>query len=169
MEKTLRIWLTLGMNIDFFYPDRPKDYRKIDIEEDLGVIQGSTYAMEVDCISNKMSDSEYRQLMQSLSQKQSELCTHIIKYIDIQTDLLYIFIEGGAGVGKMQLAKAIYQSVEQYYSTEPGENPDDIHAIVLAPTGMAAYHINGYTSHGLQKNIFKKELTPLNHSELNTL
>ena len=59
-----------------------------------------------------MSDSEYRQLMQSLNQKQSELCTPIIQSIDTQTDLQYIFIEGGAGVGIMQLAKAIYQSME---------------------------------------------------------
>ena len=59
-----------------------------------------------------MSDSGYRQLMQSLNQKQSELCTHILQSIDTQTDPLYIFIEGRAGVGKMQLAKVIYQSVE---------------------------------------------------------
>ena len=59
-----------------------------------------------------MSDSEYRQLIQSHSQKQSELCTHIIESIDAQTDPLYIFIGSGVGVGKMQLAKAIHQPVE---------------------------------------------------------
>ena len=59
-----------------------------------------------------MSDSEYRQLIQSLNQKQNELCTHIIQSIDTQPDPIYIFIEDGAGVGKTQLAKAIYQSVE---------------------------------------------------------
>ena len=59
-----------------------------------------------------MSDSEYRQLMQSLNQKQSELCAHIIQSLNTQTYPLYIFIEGGAGVGKTQLAKVIYQSVE---------------------------------------------------------
>ena len=100
------------MNIDFFYPDRPRDHREIDIGEDLGITQGGTCATEVDCSSNKISDIEYRQLMQSLNQKQSKLCTHIIQSIDTQTDPLYIVIEGGAGVGKMQLAKAIYQSVE---------------------------------------------------------
>ena len=50
--------------------------------------------------------------MHSLNQKQSELCTCIIQSIDTQTDPLYIFIEGGACVGKTQLAKAIYQSLE---------------------------------------------------------
>ena len=41
---------------------------------------------------------------------------------------------------------------------------------ILAPTGMAAYHINGNTIHsGLHININKKELAPLNNSELNML
>ena len=41
---------------------------------------------------------------------------------------------------------------------------------ILAPTGMAAYHINGNTIHsGLHININKKELAPLNDSELNML
>ena len=60
--------------------------------------------------------------------------------------------------------------MEWYYSTEPGENPDDIHASVLAPIGMAAYHINGNMIHsGLHIDINKKEFTPLNYSVLNTL
>ena len=104
-----------------------------------------------------MSDSEYRQLMQSLYQKQNELCTHIIQSIDTQTDPLYIFIEGEAGVGKPQLAKAIYQSVEWQDNPKPGENPDDTHAIVLAPTCMAAYQFNGYMIYsGLHIDINKK-------------
>ena len=44
-----------------------------------------------------------------------------------------------------------------------------MHAIVLAPTGMAAYHINGNMIYsGLHIDINKRELIPLNHSELNT-
>ena len=95
-----------------FNTDRPRDHRDIDIGEDVSATQSGAYTTEVDYSSNKMSESEYRQLMQSLNQKQSELCTHIIQSIDTQTDPLYIFIEGGVGVGKTQLAKAIYQSVE---------------------------------------------------------
>ena len=59
--------------------------------------------------------------------------------------------------------------MEGYYSTEPGVNPDDIHTIMLAPTGMAAY-INGNMIHsGFHIDINKKELMLLNHSESNTL
>ena len=53
-------------------------------------------------------------------------------------------------------------------STEPGKKPDDIHAIVLALLEWQ-HHINGNMIHcGLHIDINKKELTPLNHSELNS-
>ena len=87
-----------------------------------------------------------------------------------KNDQICIFIEGGAGVGKMQVAKVIYHSLEKFYSSQPGENPDDIHAIILAPTGMAAYDINGNTIHGgLGIDINKKDATPLSYNKLNTL
>ena len=101
--------------------------------------------------------------MQSLNHRQSELCTHITLSVDSQTNPVYIFIMGGAGVGKTKVAKAIYQSVERYYSSQPGENPDVIHALILALTGMAVYDICGDTIHsGLHIDIHKKRsYTPL--------
>ena len=71
------------------------------------------------------------------------------------------FIEGGAGVGKTQVAKAIYHSLEKFYSSQPGENPDDIHAIILAPAGMAAYHINGNTICDTQGKLVDLRPVPL--------
>ena len=73
-------------------------------------------------------------------------------------------------MGKTQVARVIYQSIEQFYSKPPGENPDESYAVISAPTGMAAYHIHGnIILSGLHININKKELTPLNDSELNML
>ena len=66
--------------MDFFIQIGPEITEKLILGEDLSVTQGGTYATEVDCPSNKMSDSEYRQLMQSLNRKQSELCTHLTVY-----------------------------------------------------------------------------------------
>ena len=151
-----------------FDADRPEKHTKHDLAYDMG--QTCTYQMQVDYSGTKMTDSEYVQLMQSLNLKQSELCVHVLKAVDTQNDQMCIFIEGGAGVGKTQVAKAIYHSLEKFYSSQPGENPDDIHAIILAPMGMAAYHINGNTLHsGLHIDINKKDTTPLSYSELNTL
>ena len=134
-----------------FDPDRPEEHTKHDLACDM--VQTCTYQTQIDYSGTKITDSEYMQLMQSLNLKQSELCACVLK-----------------AVGKTQVAKAIYHSLEQFYSCQPGENPDDIHAIILAPTGMAAYHINGNTIHsGLHIDINKKDATPLSYSELNTL
>ena len=76
----------------------------------MGIAQAARYNTEVDCSGNKMIDTEYTWLMQSLNLKVS--CVHIIQAIDTQTDQMYIFIEGGARVGKMQVTKAIYQFVD---------------------------------------------------------
>ena len=152
----------------FFDPERPIQQQNYDIGYDMG--QDVPYQTEVDCSGTKISEHEYMKLMQSLNLKQNELCTHVLQAIDTQDDPIHIFIEGGAGVGKTQVARAIYQSIEQFYSKQPGENPDDSHVAILAPTGMAAYHINGNTIHsGLHININKKELAPLNDSQLNML
>ena len=108
--------------------------------------------------------------MQSLNQKQTEICTHVMQWIQTKTEPIHIFIEGGAGVGKTKAAKAIYESMNRFYRAQPGTNPDQIYCIVLAPTGMAAYHVKGNTIHsGLHIDINKEKLTPLTSSELNTL
>ena len=128
------------------------------------------YATEVDCSTTPMADEEYTKLMQTLNLRQSEICAHVMQWIQTKTDPMYIFIEGGAGVGKTKAAKAIYESMNRFYRAQPGTNPDQVHCIVLAPTGMAAYHVKGNTIHsGLHIDINKDKLTPLTSSELNTL
>ena len=71
---------------------------------------------------------------------------------------------------KTKAVKAIYESMNRFYRTQPGVDPDQGHCIVLAPTGMAMYHVKGNTIHsGLHADINKDRLTPLTSSELNTL
>ena len=152
----------------FFDPDRPEEQRQYDIGHDMGM--GETYDTEVNCSTAPMPDEEYVELMQSLNLRQSEICTHVIQWIQTRTEPMHIFIEGGAGVGKTKAAKAIHESMNRFYRTQPGVDPDQVHCIVLAPTGMAAYHVKGNTIHsGLHINISKDKLTPLTSSELNTL
>ena len=84
--------------------------------------------------------------MQSLNLEQSEICIHI-------------FIEGGTGVRKTHVAKAIYQSLERFYGAQPGENADRTQCIVLAPTGIASYYVKGNTLHsGLHIDLNKAKL-----------
>ena len=60
---------------------------------------------------------------------------------------MHTFIKGRAVVGKTKAAKAIYESMNRFYRTQPGVDPDQVHCIVLAPTWMAAYHVKGNTIH----------------------
>ena len=128
---------------------------------------GEKYATEVNCSTTPMPDEEYVELMQSLNLRQSEIYAHVIQWIQTRTEPKHIFIESGAGVGKTKAVKAIYESMNRFYRTQPGVDPDQVHCIVFAPTGMAAYHVKGNTIHsGLHVDINKNRLTS---SELNTL
>ena len=89
----------------FFDPDRPEEHTKYVLA--YGVGQTCTYQTQVDYSGTKMTGSEYMQLMQSLNLKQSGLCAHVLKAVNTQNDQMWIFIEGGAGVGKTQVVKAI--------------------------------------------------------------
>ena len=60
---------------------------------------------EVNCSTAPMPNEEYVELMQSLNWRQSEICTHLIQWIQTRTEPMHIFIEGGAGVGKTKLPK----------------------------------------------------------------
>ncbi|KAJ8043551.1 ATP-dependent DNA helicase PIF1 [Holothuria leucospilota] len=53
----------------------------------------------------------------------------------------------GAGVGKSQVLKGLYNALLRYYSTLPGNDPDDTNILLMAPTGKAAYCIKGTTIH----------------------
>ena len=47
-----------------------------------------------------MNNDEYRSTMQMLNNKQYELCSHIMYQLEKHCEQMFIFIEGGAGVGK---------------------------------------------------------------------
>ena len=50
----------------------------------------------------------------------------VIQHIDTTQEQMFMFLEGGAGVGKTQCAKAIYESVNRYFGCKPGEDSNII-------------------------------------------
>ena len=64
---------------------------------------------------------------------------------------LRLFLSGGAGVGKSTVTNALYQALDRYLNTVPGENPDNIKVLKAAPTGKAAFNIKGNTLHSAFK------------------
>ena len=118
-----------------------------------------------------MSNDEYDNTMQILNRKQYELCTHCMGHmhqLENNTEQMFIFVEGGAGVGKTVLGRALCETIVRYYKKQPGHpcppmgngphmramvymgygshrqwgmgNDSGKYILILAPTGMAAYH-----------------------------
>ncbi|VDI56075.1 Hypothetical predicted protein [Mytilus galloprovincialis] len=51
----------------------------------------------------------------------------------------------GAGCGKSVVVRTIFQALHRHLCSIEGEDPDDIRILLCAPTGKAAYNINGLT------------------------
>lgn len=45
------------------------------------------------------------------------------------------------------MLKALYNALLKYYSSQPGNDPDDTHIFIMAPTGKSAYNVKGNTIH----------------------
>ena len=86
----------------------------------------------------------------------------------------YVFVTGGAGVGKSHLIKAVYHTMVRSLR-QAGQNPDELLAILSAPTGTAAYNIGGMTLHSTfflpckKANYQNDNLNKLSQEKRNTL
>ena len=45
---------------------------------------------------------------------------------------MHIFIEGGASIGKTQVAEALYEPMVRYYNMQSDENPYNLYIINVA-------------------------------------
>ena len=149
----------------YFDPERDERLLRTDIGNDMGLTL--RYDNEVDLFGTQMNDEEYQQIMRSLNKKQSEIVIHVMEQVTNSNDKMYIFLEGGAGVGKTQVANALNASINRAYRKMHDEDPSGNYTMVLAPTGIAAYHVKGNTLHsGLHININSTELSSLNGDTL---
>ena len=152
---------------DYAYFDPQRDERLLttDIGNDMGL--SLRYDNEVDLFGTQMDDKEYEQIMRSLNRRQSEILIHVMEQLTNTDNKMYIFLEGGAGVGKTQVANALNASINRLFRKSHTEDPNGNYTMVLAPTGIAAYHVKGNTLHsGLHININTKELSSLNGDAL---
>ena len=94
---------------------------------------------------------------------------HLIKTSDKP---FYCFLSGGGGVGKSHLTRSVYQAALKFYNTRAGEDFHQVKILLLAPTGKAAYLINGNTIHStlaIPASQSLRHYKPLDSSRLNTL
>jgi len=99
-------------------------------------------------ITNMMSSSEYGELLRKANVKQKCFANHVIEKI-IKKDVFQEILTGGAGVGKSVAVTIITQMVLRYCNSIPGNDPTTLKVALGAPTGKAAFLIDGDTVHHL--------------------
>ena len=115
------------------------------MSEDLGI--PSSLPNNEPLILNEMQDGEYRAFVQMLNKKQREFFYHTLHLMKRSDKPFYTFLSGAGGVEKSHLIKSIYQAALKYYNAKAGDDFHRVHALLLAPTGKAAYLIKGNTIH----------------------
>ena len=124
-----------------------------------------------------MSNSEYGHCMRSLNKEQQEIIYHHRQWCkqvvqnhksNKPTQPYHAFLSGPGGVGKSYVIKMLHNDTVKLLRHSPRITPDEIPILLTAPTGVAAYNINGMTIHSaLSMNIGQH--LPLSADKSNTL
>ena len=132
-----------------FDPGTNKQHSQYDLFDDMGILPRHNDQEEL--VQNRLHDSDYRELVRSLNIKQKEFFYHVLHSVKTKNEQVTLFLSGGAGVGKSTVTNALYEALTRYLNSIPGENPDEVKVVKVAPTGKAAFNINGNTLHSAFK------------------
>ena len=106
-----------GGTFGFFDPNRDEKFKRYDISKEFPVskkrerMQKKRYETEDDCSDVQMSNDEYHKIMQILNLRPYELCVHVMHQLENNSEQMFLFIVGGAGVGKTVLGCALYETI----------------------------------------------------------
>ena len=152
-----------------FDPGKNKQHSQYDLLDDIGIFPRNNYDEEL--LIKRMSDDCYYALVRSLNKKQRQFFYHVLHTVKTIDNPLRLFLCGGAGVGKSTVTNALYEALIRYLNSMAGENPDDVKVVKTAPTGKAAFNINGNTLHSAFKIPANRgfEYCALDNNRLNTI
>ena len=152
-----------------FDPDTNQQHSHYDLLDDMGIFPRSND--EENLVIRRISDEQYRKLVQSLNEKQRQFFYHVLHLVKTSDKPLRLFLSGGAGVGKSTVTNALYEALIRYLNSIPGENPDDVKVVKAAPTGKAAFNIKGNTLNSAFKIPANRgfEYSALDSDRLNTI
>ena len=149
----------------------------LDIAAEVGDCQ-----VDYTVIQHLLPDEDYRALVRNLNVQQRQLFECKLEWCRSYTqgrttgskpEPFYTFLTGGAGTGKSVLIKAIYNMAGRELRAE-GDSPDDCTVLLLAPTGTAAFNINGQTVHSalrlpIKQHSSSQDYLPLSQEKLQDL
>ena len=126
-----------------------------------------------------LSPEEYRDAMRGLNSKQRQVVMYhrawckraIIALKSGQPVTPYrVFVSGPGGVGKSHVISLIRNDTVKLLRLSGQVQPDDVTVLLTAPTGVAAFNIQGMTLHSaLLLSTSKFSGLPLTQDKLNTL
>ena len=156
-----------------------------DLRDNANLMTSTTTAnlhVRFESVTNRqeISPEQYRQLLRELNAKQREIvmfhrnwCKKAIIALKEGKPIepYRIFLSGPGGVGKSHVIKLIYSDTLKFLRLSGFIEPDDVIVLLTAPTGVAAFNINGMTLHSafLLGSGKYTGFQPLSHDRLNTL
>lgn len=172
-----------GTKIDPDHPGENTNYHTTQISPP---IERSTAALAIDSMPTVMPFQDYRNHIQTLNTEQYQVLQTILNSCaDFKQNSgirpvnkpmpLHLFISEGAGTGKSHLIKALYNTIQIMLRKE-GESLDLPKVLLLAPTGAAAFNIQGFIIHsallfslGNSRKNYNKSSKSLSHEKRNIL
>ena len=129
---------------------------------------------------NEIATDEYRRLLRELNVKQKAIvmfhrnwCKKAIIALKQGKPIepYRVFLSGPGGVGKSHVIRLIHSDTLKFLRLSGTIEPDDVTVLLTAPTGVAAFNINGMTLHStfLLGRSRYNGFQPLSHDKLNTL
>ena len=86
-------------------------FTEYDVGADIGVNSLCGTDVRQELIKNRVSDSQFRADVRALNTRQREIFDHILKKVKSTEDQIFLFLTGGAGVGKSRVTKTIHQAL----------------------------------------------------------
>ena len=135
---------------------------------------------DVESNKNLLKPSEYREMMRHLNKEQRQIimynrtwCKNAIKAWKNNKNIepYRIFLSGPGGVGKSHVIKIIQSDMKKLLALSHRVKPTDVTVLITAPTGVAAFNVDGMTIHSslLLRVSGQSSCTSLSFDKLNTL
>lgn len=104
---------------------------------------------ESEQVANVIPFDKLCEQVRLLNDKQRAFFNHVVHWVRTNdATQMFAFLSGGAGVGKSMLVNTAVQFLERHYGADLDANFSLPHVMLLAPTGKAAFNIDGSTVHG---------------------
>ena len=99
-------------------------------------------------IPNLNTEEVFLQMCRSLNKTQRTVFIHTLHCFQTMKQLpMYLYIGGGAGVGKSTVIRVLNEGLVRFMNSLPGTKTDAIKVLLASPTGKAAFIIRGMTLH----------------------